>query len=113
MSKTKVGRPPKIIGKLTRSINLKLSEMDYVIIQNNAEKVNITPTSYARQMVVCGYVKSPLTNEELSLMRKIAGAINNLNQFMKHLNSGESHYKINVFGIIMHLKSVLNDCKKS
>ena len=109
----KVGRPPKVIDKLTRSINLKLSEMDYANVLNSAEELDLSPTVYARQMVLNGYVKSPFTKEELGLMRQVAGAINNLNQYMRHLNSGEQTYKILVFSIVQTLKNMLNDWKKS
>ncbi len=84
-----MGRPPKIIGKLTRSINLKLSEMDYVNLLTKAERLNITPTAYARQMVVNGYVRTPYTDEHLELLRKI-GAVPLTEQQRIALDSGES-----------------------
>ncbi len=113
MKEKRYGRPPKIIGKLSKVITLKLSEMDYANVQTQAENMNITPTEYARQMVISGYVRSPFSAEELSLMRKIAGIANNLNQYVKHLNSGELHHKLNVQAMIIQLKTILNDRTKS
>ena len=107
-----MGRPPKVIGKLTHSINLKLSEMDYVNILTQAEKLGITPTEYARQMVVRGCVKLPFSEEQMKLFRSIAGIANNLNQYVKHLNSGEIHHKLNVQTLIIYLKHLLDDSKK-
>ena len=108
----KVGRPPKIIDKFSRSINLKLSEMDYVNVLAKAENINITATAYARKMVLQGYVKAPFSAEELGLLRHMAGVTNNLNQFVRHLNSGEMNYKLQVADIIMTIKRLLDDSKK-
>ncbi|MFR9554227.1 MAG: MobC family plasmid mobilization relaxosome protein [Rikenellaceae bacterium] len=111
-NKNKVGRPPKVIGKLTRSINLKLSDMDYVNLLTKAEKLNITPTAYARQMVVNGYVRAPYTNEHLELLRKIAGEANNINQIAKHLNAGQGSYKLYALAMVEKLKKIIDDSKK-
>ncbi|MFR9547095.1 MAG: MobC family plasmid mobilization relaxosome protein [Rikenellaceae bacterium] len=111
--KTKnVGRPPKLRDKLTRSINLKLSEMDYVNILTKAEKLQLSPTAYARQMAVNGCVKAPFTAEHLDLMRKLAGEANNLNQIAKHLNEGQGSYKLYACGLIGKLKEIVDDSKK-
>ncbi|MFR9600708.1 MAG: plasmid mobilization relaxosome protein MobC [Rikenellaceae bacterium] len=112
IKKTKMGRPPKVIGKLTRSINLKLSEMDYVDLLIKAERLNLTPTAYARQLVVSGKVVSPFSGEELQLLRDLAGEANNLNQIAKHLNSGEMQYKLTACAVIIKLKKILDDSKK-
>ncbi|MFR9527540.1 MAG: MobC family plasmid mobilization relaxosome protein [Rikenellaceae bacterium] len=110
--RSKVGRPPKVIGKLTRSINLKLSEMDYVNLLTKAERLNLTPTVYARQMVVNGYVREPYTEEHLELLRKIAGEANNINQIAKHLNAGHGSYKLYALAMIEKLKKIIDDSKK-
>ncbi len=86
--------------------------MDYVELQTKAEKANTSPTAYARQMVLRGYVRAPLSAEQMALMRQIAGVANNLNQYVKHLNSGEKSFKLQVFAIAIRLKNILDDCKK-
>ncbi|MFR9545521.1 MAG: plasmid mobilization relaxosome protein MobC [Rikenellaceae bacterium] len=110
--KTKMGRPPKVIGKLTRSINLKLSEMDYVNLQSKAEKLKLTPTAYARQMAMNGYVRAPYTEEELQILRDLSGEANNLNQVTKYLNGGNESFKWHACVIINRLKRILDDSKK-
>ena len=83
------GRPAKEESKkLTRSINLKLTEADFDAISEKAESVGMKPTQYARQMVLNGTIKSRYTKEELDLRRKIAGMANNLNQLARRANAG-------------------------
>ena len=80
------GRPAKNEKKLTRSINLKLTEADFDIVAERAASVGMKPTQYARQMVLNGEIKSRYTKEELGLRRKIAGEANNLNQLTRRAN---------------------------
>ncbi|MFR9523287.1 MAG: plasmid mobilization relaxosome protein MobC [Rikenellaceae bacterium] len=108
----KVGRPPKVIGKLTHSINLKLSEMDYVNLQSKAERLKLTPTAYVRQMAMNGYVRAPYTEEELQILRDLSGEANNLNQVTKYLNGGNETFKLYACAIINRLKRILDDSKK-
>ncbi len=108
-----VGRPPKEIeDKLCKSINIKLTIDDYCNIIDRAERLNITPTAYARQLVVSGKVVSPFSAEELQILRALAGEANNLNQIAKHLNSGEMQYKLTACAVIIKLKKILDDSKK-
>ena len=106
------GRPPKIFDKLSHCIKVKLTEIDYVKVMNKAENVGIKPAVYAREMVLNGYVKSPLTEEQMGLMRILAGIANNLNQFLRHLNAGEMKHKLAVMELIIDIKKIINDCKK-
>ena len=81
--KAKRGRPLKEETKLTRSINLKLTENDYALLKVKAEKMGMKATQYAREMALKGGVKSRFTLEELDLMRKLSGMANNFNQITK------------------------------
>ncbi len=83
------GRPAKEESKkLSRSINLKLTEDDYKAIAQKAESVGMKPTQYARHVTLNGSIKSRYTKEELDLRRKIAGMANNLNQLARKANAG-------------------------
>ena len=109
--KNNVGRPPKYYNKLTHSINLKLLEFDYQLLQLKAQETRTTPTQFARQMVLNGSVKSPFTEEQMGLMRTLAGIANNLNQIAKHLNEGLKSHKMQALVLIERIKKMMNDSK--
>ncbi len=78
-----IGRPAKEKAKLSTSINLKLTEDDYKTVKEKADKLGMKPTQYAREMTLNGGIKSRFTLKELSLIRKLAGMSNNLNQIAR------------------------------
>lgn len=109
-NKRKRGRPAKEKAKLSTSINLKLTEADFNIIREKAEKLGMKATQYVREMVLKGSVKSRFTLEELDLMRKLAGIANNLNQIAKKANqSGYIMEAIEIMKIMTQIKRMLND----
>lgn len=108
--KPKRGRPAKEKEKLNCSINLKLTEKDFDLIKEKAEKIGMKATQYAREMVLKGRVKSRFTLEELDLMRKLSGIANNLNQIAKKANQvGYIAESINIMGMMIRVKRILDD----
>ena len=104
------GRPKKGDGKLSKSINLKLTSDAYTIVQRKAVKVGLSATQYSREMTLNGGVKSRFTVEELDLMRQLSGIANNLNQLAKRANqSGFSEIKNEVIPLLNWIKTILND----
>ncbi|MCD7963292.1 MAG: MobC family plasmid mobilization relaxosome protein [Rikenellaceae bacterium] len=81
------GRPAKSANKVTRSINLKLTESDFQLIRERAESLGLRATQYARLMTLNGKIKSRYTKEELHLRRQLTGMANNLNQIAKKANA--------------------------
>ena len=109
-NKSKGGRPAKGEKKLSTSINLKLSESDYKSVKGKAEKLGLTPTEYAREMTLKGYIKSCFTLEELDLMRKLSGISNNLNQIARQANKSRfSNSAMEVMIISEEIKKLLYD----
>ena len=105
------GRPAKNEKKLTRSINLKLTEADFDVITERAASVGMKATQYARKMVLGGEIKSRYTREELDLRRKIAGEANNLNQLARRANAGGFEaVGWEIATLCDSLKKLLNDC---
>ncbi len=86
--------------------------MDYVNLQSKAERLKLTPTAYARQMAMNGYVRAPYTEEELQILRDLSGEANNINQIAKHLNAGQGTYRLHAVALIEKLKKIINDSKK-
>ncbi len=109
-NKSKGGRPAKGEKKLSTSINLKLTAKDYNSVKEEAEKLGMTLTGYAREMTLKGCIKSRFTLEELDLMRKLSGISNNLNQIARQANkSGFSNSAMEVMIISEEIKKLLYD----
>lgn len=107
------GRPVKEKEKLTHSINLKLTESDFEIITEQAGKLGMKVTQYARQMTLKGKMKSRFTIEELDLLRKVAGVANNVNHLAKKANSaGFTRFSLEAVAVLRHIKSLLDDSKE-
>lgn len=107
------GRPRKEKAKLTRSINLKLTENDFEAIEKKAAELGIKTTQYARDMILKGRIKPRYTKEELDLRRKIAGMCNNLNQLTRKANADgyqDAAYRITL--VLEEIKVLLDDSEK-
>ena len=103
------GRPSKETAKLNYSINLKLTEKDFLSVKEKAEKLGMKPTQYAREMTLKGQVKSHFSIEELDLVRKISGMANNLNQLARLANgSGYPRVASEMISIISEIKKMLH-----
>ena len=95
---------------MSQSINLKLTEENYAVVKEKAEKLGLKATQYAREMTLKGGIKSRFTIEELDLIRKLSGMANNLNQIAKKANqAGFSNVGIEVIGIMAKIKQLLDD----
>ena len=107
------GRPAKEEKKLSRSINLKLTESDFDAIRQKAENIGMKTTQYARQMVLRGRIKSRYTKEELDLRRKLAGMANNLNQLTRKANAdGYGKSATQADYLLSWLRHLLDDSEK-
>lgn len=107
------GRPAKEKDKLTRPINLKLTESDFEAVRQKAESLGMTATQYAREMTLRGRIKPRYTKEELDLRRKLAGMANNLNQIARKANSdGCQSIETEAIYMFSWLKALLDDSEK-
>jgi len=107
---TKRGRPAKEKAKLNYSINLKLTEKDFLSVKEKAENLGMKATQYAREMTLKGSIKSRYTIEELDRMRKISGMANNLNQLARLANgSGYPKVAMEMIKFIDEIKKMLHD----
>ena len=110
VNKPKRGRPAKETAKLTRSINLKLTEVNFAALRQKAASLGMTATQYARQMALTGKIVDRYTKEELDLRRKLAGMANNLNQIAKQANkSGFLEVGLDIVIVVEQLKKLLHD----
>ena len=110
VNKPRRGRPAKESAKLTHSINLKLTEADFVALHQKAANLGMTATQYARQMTLTGTIVDRYTKEQLDLRRKLAGMANNLNQIAKQANkSGFLEAGMDIIIVVEQLKKLLHD----
>ena len=87
-----------------------MTEENYVLVKEKAEKLGMKATQYAREMTLKGGIKSRFTLEELDLIRKLSGMANNLNQIAKKANqAGFTKVGIEVVGIMSQIKQLLDD----
>jgi len=106
----KRGRPAKEENKLSYSINVKLTEVDFEAVKQKAESIGMKTTQYARQMILNGRIKPHYTKEELDLRRKIAGMANNLNQLARKANTDgyrDAAYRVTL--VLEQIKDLLDD----
>lgn len=104
------GRPAKGNAKLSTSINLKLTEVDFKKVNEKAEKLGMKATQYVREITLKGSIKSHFTLEELDLMRKLSGMANNLNQLARKANSiGYKAAEKALFELACEIKKLLDD----
>jgi len=104
------GRPAKEAVKLTRSINLKLTEADFEALRQKAASLGMTTTQYTRQMALTGKIVDRYTKEQLELRRKLAGMANNLNQIAKQANkSGFLEASLDIVIMVEQLKKLFHD----
>jgi len=110
VNKPKRGRPAKETAKLSRSINLKLTEADFASIRQKAASLGMATTQYARHMTLTGKIVDRYTKEQLDLWRKLAGMTNNLNQIAKlaHTNGFAIAWR-EIVSVVATLKTLLDD----
>ena len=75
----KGGRPKKAVIR-KRTTGIRFSAIEYMIVRAKARKAGVRITTYIRQTVVDGEVKTRLTDEEKLFMRQLIGISNNINQ---------------------------------
>ena len=78
--------------KREKQVNFRLSYSEYLNIQEKAEKLGLSVSTYCQTVAINSKVKSPKVSPEAG--REIASALtrygSNLNQIAKKLNAGES-----------------------
>ena len=87
-----------------------MTEENYALVKEKAEKLGLKATQYAREMTLKGGIKSRFTLEEIDLIRKLSGMANNLNQIAKKANQvGFTKIGIEAVGIMSQIKQLLDD----
>ncbi len=81
--KKKGGRPKKLNGRSCLT-GIRFTPAEYGIVQNKAKEAGRKPTVFIREAALKGgSVKASLTQEQMLLIRQLAGMANNLNQLTR------------------------------
>ncbi|MFI3294039.1 MAG: plasmid mobilization relaxosome protein MobC [Rikenellaceae bacterium] len=87
-SKNRGGRPTVDESqKRTHSINIRLNLLELVMLKMSAKSAGISYSEYARQAITKGKVEPRITPETMSLVRRLCGMDNNLNQIARQANA--------------------------
>lgn len=82
------GRPAKKLGEKRRyTVSVKLDTREYVSLKTKANSAGISRSEYIRQSISWSVIRSRLTPELNSLIRKLSGMGNNLNQIARKANA--------------------------
>ncbi len=85
-SRSKGGRPAKN-PNLSERIRLRVSKEDVRIMQESAQKVNLTLPEYIRENMLKGGVSNIFSKEEQQHKMQLIGMSNNLNQLIKEAHT--------------------------
>ena len=88
--KRKPGRPGKIIKKEVRAA-VRFTPHEYFIVQEKAAQSGRSTSAYIRQAAIQAKIIQRLTEEEVQLIRQLAGISANINQLTK-LSHQEGFY---------------------
>jgi hypothetical protein len=82
------GRPAKKLGEKRRyTVSVKLDTREYVSLKTKANSAGISCSEYIRQSISWSVIRSRLTPELNSHIRKLSGMGNNLNQIARKANA--------------------------
>lgn len=82
------GRPAKKLGEKRRyTVSVKLDTREYVSLKTKANSAGISRSEYIRQSISRSVIRSRLTPELNTHIRKLAGIGNNLNQIARKANA--------------------------
>jgi hypothetical protein len=82
------GRPAKKLGEKRRyTVSVKLDTREYVSLKTKANLAGISRSEYIRQSISWSVIRSRLTPELNSHIRKLSGMGNNLNQIARKANA--------------------------
>ena len=90
IKKRKPGRPGKPIRKEVRA-SVRFSQHEYFIVQEKAAQAGRSTSAYIRQAAIEAKIIQRLSEEQVQLIRQLAGMSGNINQLTK-LSHQEGFY---------------------
>lgn len=103
----KGGRPKKSEDELRLfPVKVYFDEQSYRKLLNKRRRTGMSLSSLVYELAVNGYVKEPISKEEASLLRSLAGMANNLNQLA---HEAHIHHFIQVEDRVRHLANDIDE----
>ena len=108
------GRPLKNKSeKKDRKVTIKLSEQEHSDLIKKVSLAQSTISAFIREAIYTGQIKERISVENLSLIRKLAGMANNLNQLAKEAHISDFGYIAEeCTRISSQIDKILNDIRQ-
>ena len=99
--------------KKAKKITVKLSEQEHIDLIKKVGSAQSTISAFVREAIYTGQIKERISVENLSLIRKLAGMSNNLNQLAKEAHISDFGYIAEeCTRISIQINKVLNDIRQ-
>ncbi len=103
----KGGRPRKPENEQRlHPVKVYFDEQSYRKLLNKRRRTGMSLSTLVYELAVNGYVKEPITKEEISLLRSLAGMANNLNQLAREAHI---HHFSQVENRVLHLANDIDE----
>jgi hypothetical protein len=103
----KGGRPRKPESEQRlRPVKVYFDEQSYKKLLNKRRRTGMSLSALVYELAVNGYVKEPISKEEASLLRSLAGMANNLNQLA---HEAHIHHFSRVEERVQYLANEINE----
>ena len=104
---SKGGRPRKPENEQRlHPVKVYFDEQSYKKLLNKRRRTGMSLSTLVYELAVNGYVKEPISKEEASLLRSLAGMANNLNQLA---HEAHIHHFIQVEDRVRHLANDIDE----
>ena len=104
---SKGGRPRKPENEQRlHPVKVYFDEQSYKKLLNKRRRTGMSLSTLVYELAVNGYVKEPISKEETSLLRSLAGMANNLNQLA---HKAHIHHFIQVEDRVRHLANDIDE----
>jgi hypothetical protein len=103
----KGGRPRKPENEQRlHPVKVYFDEQSYKKLLNKRRRTGISLSTLVYELAVNGYVKEPISKEEASLLRTLAGMANNLNQLA---HEAHIHHFSRIEDRVQHMANEINE----
>ncbi len=113
-AKNRGGRPTVEESKRrSYTVNIRVNSQELMMLRLSAKEAGISDSEYARQAITKGKVEPRITPETMSLVRRLCGMDNNLNQIARQANTaGYRDVNRECLRLAAQIGSVINELRR-